>query len=85
MKRIQRWTTIYSGGAMLANDAVREAVLSRIPLHRLGTRTEIAESVLFLASPLGSYITGSVVVVDGGEWLSGAAPERMKIAIASKL
>lgn len=69
---------------MLANESIREAALSRIPLHRMGTRTEVAESVLFLASPLGSYITGSVLVADGGEWLSGAAPERMKM-MASKL
>lgn len=64
---------------MLANEAIREAVLSRIPLHRMGTRTEIAESVLFLASPLSSYVTGSILVVDGGAWLSGAGPERMKM------
>ena len=65
---------------MLANDTIREAMLSRIPLYRMGTRTEIAESVLFLASSLGSYVTGSVLVVDGGEWLSGAGPERLKMA-----
>ena len=45
--------------------------LSLIPLQRLGTRTEIAESAVFLASPLSSYITGSVMVTDGGEGLVG--------------
>ena len=45
--------------------------LSLIPLQRVGTRTEIAESAVFLASPLSSYMTGSVMVVDGGEWLVG--------------
>ena len=64
---------------MLSNDSLREAVLSEIPLQRMGTRKEIAESVLFLASPLASYITGSVLVVDGGEWLTtGAGTGRLK-------
>lgn len=65
---------------MLSNDAIREAMLSQIPLQRMGTRKEIAESVLFLASPLASYITGSVLVVDGGAWLTnGAGIERLKV------
>ena len=42
-----------------------------VPLQRFGTRTEIAESAVFLASPLSSYMTGSVMVVDGGDWLIG--------------
>lgn len=65
---------------MLSDNALREAMLSRIPLQRMGSRREIAESVLFLASPLGSYITGSVLVVDGGEWLvSGAGIDRLNV------
>ena len=54
--------------------------LSMIPIQRLGTRTEIAESALFLASPLASYMTGTVMVVDGGQWLtSGAGLMRGKL------
>ena len=65
---------------MLSDNALREAMLSHIPLQRMGSRREIAESVLFLASPLGSYITGSVLVVDGGEWLvSGAGIDRLNM------
>ena len=65
---------------MLSDNALREAMLSRIPLQRMGSRREIAESVLFLASPLSSYITGSVLVVDGGEWLvSGAGIDRLNV------
>nr|XP_006204289.1 peroxisomal 2,4-dienoyl-CoA reductase isoform X3 [Vicugna pacos] len=40
------------------------------PLKRLGNKTEIAHSALFLASPLASYMTGAVLVVDGGSWLT---------------
>lgn len=40
-----------------------------IPLRRMGTPEEIGNVVAFLASPAGDWITGSVFVVDGGEWL----------------
>ncbi|XP_012593257.2 peroxisomal 2,4-dienoyl-CoA reductase [(3E)-enoyl-CoA-producing] isoform X1 [Microcebus murinus] len=40
------------------------------PLQRLGNKTEIAHSALYLASPLASYVTGAVLVVDGGAWLT---------------
>ncbi len=38
------------------------------PLRRMGTPEEIAESVLYLASPGGGYTTGQILQVDGG-WL----------------
>lgn len=47
-------------------DAAKEAVLSQIPLKRVGNPKDIAEAVAFLASDKASYITGQVISVDGG-------------------
>ncbi len=41
-----------------------------IPLRRWGTPRDIANMVAFLASPAGDWITGAILVVDGGEWLA---------------
>lgn len=43
-----------------------EAVKGKVPLGRLGTGEDVANAVLFLASELGSYVTGQVITVDGG-------------------
>lgn len=47
-----------------------EAFSERIPMGRMGDPDEIARAVLFLASPLSEYMTGSQVVVDGGRLLA---------------
>jgi len=44
----------------------RDALLGQIALGRLGQPADIAAAVLFLSSELASYITGQVLVVDGG-------------------
>ncbi|OEH75199.1 hypothetical protein cyc_00045 [Cyclospora cayetanensis] len=41
-----------------------------VPLQRLGTVEDVAYACLFLALPEASYITGSTLVVDGGQWLT---------------
>lgn len=43
-----------------------EALLSRIPLGRLGTVDDVVSAVRFLASEAASYVTGQVLCVDGG-------------------
>jgi 3-oxoacyl-[acyl-carrier protein] reductase len=47
-------------------EAVRTALLQRIPLKRFGRPEEIAEMIVFLASDRSSYITGQVFNVNGG-------------------
>lgn len=44
----------------------REKIQRRTPLGRLGTVDEIADTVLFLASPQAQFITGQTLVIDGG-------------------
>lgn len=51
--------------AALTDDS-RAALAAQIPLERLGDPSDIANAVAFLASDLASYITGQVLVVDGG-------------------
>jgi NAD(P)-dependent dehydrogenase (short-subunit alcohol dehydrogenase family) len=41
-------------------------VLQRLPVGRVGTTTDVAGAVLYLASPAASLVTGTVLVVDGG-------------------
>ena len=52
--------------AVLGSDEARRRIMSRTPLKRLGEPTEIAEVCAFLVSDAASYMTGSIVYVDGG-------------------
>lgn len=52
---------------LLADAANREMRTQRIPLGRIGTLEDIAYGVLFLASDEASFMTGSELVIDGGQ------------------
>lgn len=52
------------------DESARKQMLAGIPLGRQGTGKDIAQAVVFLASENASYITGQVLVVDGGWTLS---------------
>lgn len=55
------------GMARLAPDErVRGMVARSVPLGRLGSPEDVGNACLFLASPLGSFVTGAVLPVDGG-------------------
>lgn len=51
-------------------------MLATVPLQRFGTVDDIAQMALFLASPLASYVTGTVIAVDGGASLHGGRDMR---------
>lgn len=51
-------------------EAQRDALLERIPLQRLGTATEVAQAVAFLASSAATYITGETLHVNGGMYMA---------------
>lgn len=52
--------------AVLTSDEAKARVMSRTPMKRLGQPGEIADVVAFLLSDASSYMTGEIVVVDGG-------------------
>ena len=47
--------------------------LENIPLQRLGTRRDVADATVFLASGASSYMTANTLIVDGGSWMTTAA------------
>jgi 3-oxoacyl-[acyl-carrier protein] reductase len=50
-------------------DEVTQNFIKQIPLSRLGEANEIVNAILFLASPMASYITGHVLNVNGGYYM----------------
>jgi 7-alpha-hydroxysteroid dehydrogenase len=51
---------------VMDNDEIRTAMEAATPLHRIGDPADIAATVVYLASPAGSFVTGKVIEVDGG-------------------
>lgn len=52
--------------AIYADEQVRELRQAQVPLGSLGTAEQVADCVMFLASPAAAYITGQLIAVDGG-------------------
>ena len=57
---------------VLGDASLRAAVEDATPMARVGSADDVANAVVFLASPLASYITGHNLVVDGGSYLPNA-------------
>ena len=53
----------------LSNEKVRNKIISKTPLKRLGNPEELEGAVMLLASDASSFITGQKIYVDGG-WLA---------------
>lgn len=51
------------------SEAQSEALLTQIPLGRLGKPDDIAAAVVYLASPAAAYVTGTTLHVNGGMWM----------------
>lgn len=58
--------------ALRAEPAMKEKALASIPQHRIGQPDEIAGAALYLASDASRFVTGTVMVIDGGQTLGGA-------------
>lgn len=61
-------TFIYTPGTAerLDTPAYRQSVLDRLPIGRVGTIADVAAAVIYLASPAGALVSGTVLMVDGG-------------------
>jgi NAD(P)-dependent dehydrogenase (short-subunit alcohol dehydrogenase family) len=60
------WIETPLSAATLAQEKYRVPIERRIPMGRIGQPEDVAGAIVFLASDLAAYITGSVLVVDGG-------------------
>lgn len=61
----------------LVPEGFEEKWKKRIPVGRVGKHEELANLAVFLVSDQAAYINGEVVVIDGGEWVSGAGEFNM--------
>jgi len=58
-----------AGSKLWATPEVRTAMLKTVPRGRIGTPEEIAQASAYLVSDFADFITGEVLVMDGGQWL----------------
>ncbi len=61
------WIETDLNAGLRADPKARRGMLDDIPMGRFGTVEEVAAAAMFLCSPAASYVTGAVLVIDGGE------------------
>ena len=74
---IEPGNILTSGMKMHRSEAFIKSMEAAVPLGRLGTPRDIANTALFLASDEASYITGTTIIVDGGQTLPEGADFRI--------
>ena len=74
---IEPGNILTSGMKMHRSEAFIKSMEVAVPLGRLGTPRDIANTALFLASDDASYITGTTIIVDGGQTLPEGADFRI--------
>jgi len=57
---------------------VQNAIASKVPLRRLASAQEVADGVVYLASPFASYVTGACLTIDGGYSLNAGMLGRLE-------
>jgi NAD(P)-dependent dehydrogenase (short-subunit alcohol dehydrogenase family) len=58
-----------AGSRLWAPAEIREGMLRTIPRGRIGSVNEIGHAAAYLVSDFADFITGEVLVIDGGQWL----------------
>ena len=78
-QRLVSGNIVSDGIELTRTSSYMENMRQAIPLDRLGSGADVANAVLFLASEQSSYITGTSIIVDGGQIL----PEGNEFRIGS--
>jgi NAD(P)-dependent dehydrogenase (short-subunit alcohol dehydrogenase family) len=58
-----------AGDRLWASPGSRDAMIRTVPRGRIGESREVADAAAFLVSDFADFITGEVLVMDGGQWL----------------
>lgn len=70
------------GALQYGGQDLLDAEAQQVPMRRTGTADEVGQTIAFLASPGGGYVTGTTVVIDGGAdaWGAGEPPPPLETA-----
>lgn len=66
---------MFTGGKRLPPNFVEN-----VPLQRLGTRRDVTDATIFLASGASAYVTANTMIVDGGSWMTTSVSMATRMA-----